>query len=87
MPLFLLNLKRRQNIATSTVIKKAIASSAKLISPIKNRFYGDRCGSVKDPFGHLWCVVTHIENVTRVMLKKRIAEIKNQIGKIMSISR
>src|SRR5579863_3084980 len=45
------------------VIRKAVESGAKPLHPIKNQFYGDRSGTLLDPFGHMWSVATHIEDV------------------------
>jgi PhnB protein len=43
---------------------QAIAAGATQLYPIKNQFYGDRSGSLIDPFGHKWTIATHIEDVT-----------------------
>ncbi len=56
-----------------TVIAKAIENGAKELRPIKNQFYGDRSGTVLDPFGHMWSVATHVEDVSPEELKKRMA--------------
>src|SRR5262245_62980509 len=45
------------------VAKKAVAGGAILKRPIENQFYGDRLGSIVDPFGHLWHISTHVEDV------------------------
>ncbi|HEY6420673.1 MAG TPA: VOC family protein [Candidatus Binataceae bacterium] len=42
---------------------RAIAAGAKVVFPISDWFYGDRGGRLADPFGHLWSVSTHIEDV------------------------
>jgi PhnB protein len=55
------------------VIKKAVDSGAKALRPIKDQFYGDRTGSLLDPFGHMWSVATHIEDVAPEEMKKRMA--------------
>ena len=55
------------------VVKKAVASGAKIVRPVTNQFYGDRSGSLEDPFGHVWHVATHIEDVPTKELKKRAA--------------
>lgn len=57
------------------VIKKAVSAGAKILMPIQDMFYGDRSGMIKDPFGHMWCVSTHIEDVTPAKMKKRAVEI------------
>ncbi|HEU0011974.1 MAG TPA: VOC family protein, partial [Verrucomicrobiae bacterium] len=36
-------------------------------------FYGDRCGSLSDPYGHVWHVATHVEDVPPAELQKRAA--------------
>jgi PhnB protein len=43
--------------------QRALAAGAKAIEPVKDMFYGDRAGSLTDPFGHKWMVQTHIEDV------------------------
>jgi PhnB protein len=55
------------------VVKKAVAAGAKLLRPVADQFYGDRTGSLEDPFGHVWHVATHTEDVPVRELKKRAA--------------
>jgi PhnB protein len=55
------------------VAKKAVSAGAKLLRPVTDQFYGDRTGSLEDPFGHVWHVATHIENVPVKELRKRAA--------------
>src|SRR4030095_10023578 len=45
------------------VFKQAISSGATELLPIQNQFYGDRIGALTDPFGHIWYIATHIEDV------------------------
>lgn len=52
---------------------QAIAAGAKVMRPIQNQFYGDRSGMITDPFGHIWNVSTHIEDVTPEETQKRAA--------------
>lgn len=52
--------------------KKAVAAGAKELKPIMDQFYGDRSGQLQDPFGHLWWVATHIEDVSIEETKKRM---------------
>lgn len=54
------------------VVERAVAAGAKVIRPTENMFYGDRSCFLQDPFGHKWCVSTHIENVTPKEMKKRM---------------
>jgi PhnB protein len=55
------------------ITKKAIAAGAKLLRPVADQFYGDRSGSLEDPFGHVWHVATHIKDIPMKELKKRAA--------------
>jgi PhnB protein len=55
------------------VFKTAIANGAKEQRPVENQFYGDRAGSFEDPFGHIWFVATHVEDVPPEELEKRAA--------------
>lgn len=47
-----------------TVVNRAVAAGAKLLMPVADQFWGDRCGTVADPFGHKWSVATHTEDVS-----------------------
>ena len=46
------------------VIPRAVAQGAKIVQPIRDQFYGDRSGTIHDPFGHVWTVATHIRDVS-----------------------
>lgn len=54
------------------VVERAVAEGAKIIKPIENQFYGDRSGFLRDPFGHLWGVATHVEDVSPAELEARM---------------
>jgi PhnB protein len=55
------------------VAKKAVAAGAKLLRPVADQFYGDRSGSLEDPFGHVWHIATHVQDIPMNELKKRAA--------------
>lgn len=55
------------------IFNKAIAAGATEVRPIKNQFYGDRSGALKDPYGYTWHVTTHIEDLTNEEIGKRAA--------------
>ena len=57
-----------------SVVEKAAAEGAKIMKPVQDQFYGDRTGFIQDPFGHLWGVATHIEDVSPAELQRRAAE-------------
>ena len=47
-----------------SVVNRAVAAGAKLLMPVEDQFWGDRMGTVSDPFGHKWTVATHTEDVS-----------------------
>jgi PhnB protein len=53
------------------VIAAAVAAGATVTQETENRFYGDRSGQVKDPWGHVWNIGTHIEDVPPEEMIKR----------------
>jgi len=54
--------------------KQAIDAGATSLLEPDDMFWGDRFGSVQDPFGHSWTIATHIEDVSPEELKKRSEE-------------
>jgi PhnB protein len=55
------------------VFSEAVAAGAKVQRPVADQFYGDRTGGVIDPFGHVWYIATHREDVSPDEMKKRAA--------------
>jgi PhnB protein len=53
------------------VFKRAIAAGAKSQHDVENQFYGDRSGTLEDPFGHVWTISTHVEDVPPEELQRR----------------
>jgi PhnB protein len=53
------------------VIKKAESKGGKVLKPAADQFYGDRSGFFQDPFGHLWGVATHKEDVSEAEMAER----------------
>jgi uncharacterized glyoxalase superfamily protein PhnB len=45
--------------------KQAVAAGASVTMPVADMFWGDRCGSLKDPFGYSWMIATHIRDLTQ----------------------
>jgi PhnB protein len=58
------------------VFKQAISCGATELLPVQNQFYGDRSGGLTDPFGHVWYIATHIEEVSPEEIMKRAAQAK-----------
>jgi len=55
------------------VVNRATTAGAKLDRPVEDKFYGDRAGSLTDPFGHIWHIGTHKEDVSPEEMEKRAA--------------
>jgi PhnB protein len=53
--------------------KQALAAGATVLKPLQDQFYGDRSGTVTDPFGHMWTIATHKEDVPPEEIDKRFA--------------
>lgn len=54
--------------------KKAVAAGAKVQMPMQDAFWGDRTGTVKDPFGHAWTFATHVKDLTPEQIAKGAEE-------------
>ena len=55
------------------IFKQAVDAGAQEFRPVENKFYGDRTGSLIDPFGYMWHVGTHIEDVAPEEMEQRTA--------------
>jgi PhnB protein len=53
------------------VVQRAVDSGATVTVEVEDKFWGDRFGVVQDPFGHLWSVATHIEDVQPEEMEER----------------
>jgi PhnB protein len=62
------------------VAKRAIAAGAKEVRPIKDQFYGDRSGTFEDPYGHVWHISTHKEDIPADELRRRADAAMKQQG-------
>jgi PhnB protein len=54
-----------------SVVDRAVAAGAKVLKPVQDQFYGDRSGFIRDPFGFLWSVATHVEDVSPAEMGER----------------
>ena len=45
------------------VVKRAVDAGATIAEEIEDKFWGDRFGTIRDPFGHVWSIGTHVEDV------------------------
>lgn len=56
------------------VFERAVNSGARVERPVENQFYGDRTGTIIDPYGHRWHIHTHIEEVSSKEMQRRMQE-------------
>lgn len=62
------------------VADRAQTEGAKMVRPVEDKFYGDRSGTLEDPFGHIWHLATHKEDLSEEELKKRADAFMKQQG-------
>lgn len=53
------------------VFERAVAAGAAVVRPLQDQFYGERSGTVRDPFGHEWLIGGHLETVTPEEMQRR----------------
>ncbi|HEX3911867.1 MAG TPA: VOC family protein [Steroidobacteraceae bacterium] len=51
--------------------EQAVAAGAAVVGPLQNQFYGERSGTVRDPFGHEWLLGGHLESLTPEEMQRR----------------
>jgi PhnB protein len=54
-------------------VERAVSRGATIKKPIADQFYGDRTGTIEDPFGHKWTVAKHVEDVSAEEMERRMA--------------
>ncbi|MDA0810493.1 MAG: VOC family protein [Planctomycetota bacterium] len=59
---------------------QAIAAGGTEKRPMQDQFYGDRSGTLVDPFGHVWTVATHKEDLTQEEISERMAAFMQNMG-------
>lgn len=59
-------------------VKRAVAEGARLLKPVADQVYGDRSGQLEDPYGHLWWVATHKEEIVPEEMQKRVRALFGQ---------
>lgn len=62
------------------VFQRAIQLGARQLQPVQDKFYGDRTGTLLDPFGHMWTIGTHKEDLTPEEMRKREAAMREKQG-------
>jgi PhnB protein len=61
-------------------VKKAVDAGANVVMEIADQFWGDRFGTISDPFGHIWSVATHVEDVPPDEMEKRAKAAMAEMG-------
>ena len=61
-------------------VKRAVDAGATLTVPVDDMFWGDRFGQVTDPYGHIWQVSTHVEDVPAEEMEERAAAAMAEMG-------
>jgi PhnB protein len=64
-----------------TVFNRAIAAGAEPLRPVQDQFYGDRTGTLTDPFGHIWSIGTPKEKLAPEEMRRRFEELMATQGK------
>ncbi len=57
---------------SDAAFQRALAAGARTLRPLQDQFYGDRSGTLTDPFGHQWTVATHREDVPLEEIERRM---------------
>jgi len=52
--------------------KRAVDAGGKVSRPVVDQFYGDRSGTLTDPYGHVWTISTHVEDVSDEEMARRM---------------
>jgi uncharacterized glyoxalase superfamily protein PhnB len=56
------------------IFRQALEAGAEPMMPVEDMFWGDRMGMVKDPYGHVWSVATHTQQLTQEQIEARMHE-------------
>lgn len=61
-----------------SIFKKAVAAGSRELRAVADQFYGDRSGTLTDPFGHVWTIATHKEDLTAEEIQRRMEALPKQ---------
>jgi PhnB protein len=61
-----------------SMVRQAEAAGAKVLRPLQDQFYGDHSCTLSDPFGHVWTIATHKEDVPPAELDRRFEAMMKQ---------
>lgn len=63
-----------------SVFERCVAGGATPLQPLEDQFWGDRAGKFRDPFGHVWMIMTHKEDVSPEEMQSRFDKMMSQAG-------
>ena len=63
------------------LFNQAVGAGGTVVMPLANQFWGDRYGQIKDPFGHIWALGQHVEDVAPEEMERRAREAFAQMAK------
>lgn len=66
---------------SEAAFKKAVDGGAKAVQPMQDAFWGDRLGTIKDPFGLLWTFATHTKDLSQEQIAKGAEEAMSHMTK------
>lgn len=61
--------------------KQAVAAGGTVVMPVADMFWGDRAGTIKDPFGYQWMIATHTKDMTQEEVRKGAEAFFSQMSK------
>lgn len=62
------------------VVQRAVDAGATIAQEVRDQFWGDRFGSITDPFGHSWAIATHVEDVPPEEMAERAKQSMNAMS-------
>ncbi len=62
------------------VFARCVAAGATELQPVQDQFWGDRAGKIRDPFGHVWMIMTHKEDVSPEEIRSRFDAMMSEMG-------
>ena len=65
---------------SDAAFERAVAAGAEVLQPMTDQFYGDRSGTIIDPFGHRWTLSTHVEDVPAEEMDSRFKAFMNEMA-------
>ena len=70
-----------------SLFHQALTAGGKQLKPLQDQFYGDRSGTLQDPFGHVWTISTHIADYSQDELKERACDAMKGDGNSTTIEK